>query len=295
MMLKNKKFFAVLAAVALVFGMVGCQQNDVSTGQADTEQTVSETQQAAETTAKQTEKVNKDTEKPEAETTETSAESEDNTEKTVTIAGQEISVDDTDVTILISDASEPVTDISELSKLKNLKSIYIGYTANGSADQKIDGLKALEGSETIEKIDMVMDLANEEDIRVLETMPNLKSLSLYSDYKDLEFNIPSLKNLYLYGRYDLSNIGNLTELENLTLIYNEGDSLSPIAKLKNLKKLKIEDCSFDDYSSILELENLENLWVDSYNVPNDMYNKVCEKFPDCEVYFASTSIEFVGW
>lgn len=291
-----KKFFAVLAAACLVFGMSGCQQNDVSTGQTDTEQTVSETQQTAETTAKQTEQTTEKATTSETETeAETSAESEDNTEKTVTVAGQEFSVYDTEVTVLLSDASVAVTDISELGKLKNLKSIYIGYTDSGSADQKIDGLKALEGSETIEKIDMVMDLANEEDIRVLETMPNLKSLSLYSDYKDLEFNIPSLKNLYLYGRYDLSNIGNLTELENLTLIYNEGDSLSPIAKLKKLKVLKIENCSFEDYWGILELEALEKLWLDSYNVPNDMNSKVREKFPNCEVYIASTTIEFVGW
>lgn len=37
-----KKFLAVLAAACLVLGMVGCQQNDVSTGQIDTEQTSQE-------------------------------------------------------------------------------------------------------------------------------------------------------------------------------------------------------------------------------------------------------------
>ena len=51
-----KKFLAVLAAVCLTLSMVGCQQNDdVSTGQTDTEQTVSETQQTTETTTEQTE------------------------------------------------------------------------------------------------------------------------------------------------------------------------------------------------------------------------------------------------
>lgn len=51
-----KKSLAVLAAVALVFGMAGCQQNDdVSTGQTDTEQTVQEAQQTTETTTEQTE------------------------------------------------------------------------------------------------------------------------------------------------------------------------------------------------------------------------------------------------
>lgn len=52
-----KKSLAVLAAACLVFGMAGCQQNDVSAGQAETEQTVSETVQTSETTAEQTEQV----------------------------------------------------------------------------------------------------------------------------------------------------------------------------------------------------------------------------------------------
>ena len=52
-----KKFLAVFAAVCLVCGLVGCQQNNVSTGQTDTEQTVSETVQTSETTAEQIEQV----------------------------------------------------------------------------------------------------------------------------------------------------------------------------------------------------------------------------------------------
>lgn len=55
--MRKKNFLAVLAAACLVFGLVGCQQNgDVSTGQADTEQTVSETQQIT-VAAEQTEQV----------------------------------------------------------------------------------------------------------------------------------------------------------------------------------------------------------------------------------------------
>lgn len=50
-----RKFFAVLAAACLTLSMVGCQQNDVSSGQADTEQTVQEAQQTTETTTEQTE------------------------------------------------------------------------------------------------------------------------------------------------------------------------------------------------------------------------------------------------
>ncbi|MCM1022706.1 MAG: hypothetical protein NC395_01445 [Prevotella sp.] len=223
--------------------------------------------------------------------TETSAEKEDNSAETVIIAGQEFSVDETIVSILITDDSEPVTDISELSKLKNLKSIDVNYITEGGYNRRIDGLKTFEGSEAIEEIDIKTGLADEEDIHILETMPNLKSISLYGNYTDFEFNIPSLETLYLCGTYDLSKIEHLTELKDLSLVFNNGYDLSPIAKLKNLKRLKIESCFFEDYSSILELENLEDLWISSYPMTEEMYNKICEKFPDCNITIVNDFID----
>ena len=51
--MRKKQFLSLLAAVALVCGLVGCQA-DVDTTQTDTEQAVQETQQTTETTAVQT-------------------------------------------------------------------------------------------------------------------------------------------------------------------------------------------------------------------------------------------------
>lgn len=271
-----RKFFAVLAAACLTLSMVGCQQNDVSSGQADTEQTVQEAQQTTETTTEQTEQTVEN-----VETSETPAESEDNAAETVIIAGQEFSVDETDVSITIYDDSEPVTDISVLAEFENLKSININYITDGGYNRKIDGFKAFEGNEKIEEFHSCVGFVNREDIHVLETLPNLKSLSLYGNYEDFEFNIPSLKELYLNGTYDLSRLESLTSLEHLDLEYNDSKDLSPIKNLPNLTVLMITECGFTDYSSILELENLEGLWISSYPMTEEMYNKICERFPDC--------------
>lgn len=282
----------LLAVFAVILGMTGCQ-SDVETVQSDTEQTTQETQQTTQetqqtTTEEQTESTFEDVE---ASETEASSESLDNAAETITIAGQEISVDETSVSILITDDSEPVTDISELSKLKNLKSILVNYITEGGYNRRIDGLKALEGSETIEEIDILTGFVDEEDIHIFKTMPNLKSLSLYRVYDDFEFNIPSLKSLYLLGTYDLSRIEHLTGLESLTLEYNNGDDLSPISKLKNLKSLGIIECFFEDYSSILELENLDSLWISSEPMTREMYDKICEKFPDCKITIINSFID----
>ncbi|MDE6596291.1 MAG: hypothetical protein K2K44_09830 [Oscillospiraceae bacterium] len=79
-----RKFLAVLAAVCLTLSMVGCQQNDVSSGQADTEQTVSETQQTTETTTQ--------TEQTTTQTEQTTAQSEQVSE-TTEVSGMETVLD----------------------------------------------------------------------------------------------------------------------------------------------------------------------------------------------------------
>lgn len=284
----KKKFLALLAAVALACGAVGCKA-DTDTGQVDTEQTVQETQQtAATTTIEQNEQTVENVESLE---TETFAESKDNVTETVIIAGQEFSVDATAVSIDIFDNSEPVTDISVLDEFVNLKSININYFTDGGYNRRVDGLKVFEGNENIESFSSRVGFLDDDDIYVFETMPNLKSLSLYSVYEDFGFDIPSLKELYLLGTYDLSKIEHLTELESLSLEYNNGKDLSPITKLKNLRYLYICECFFEDYSSILELENLENLWISSYPMTEEMYNKICEKFPNCKITIINDFID----
>lgn len=73
--MKKKRLLSLLAAVALVCGLVGCQA-DTDTGQADTEQTIQETQQTTETTAKQAEQLIDEIETTSAETTQSIAETQ---------------------------------------------------------------------------------------------------------------------------------------------------------------------------------------------------------------------------
>lgn len=280
-----KKIFAA-AMAAFVLALAGCEKAEEERIDNISEATASETVSESETEVTEASETAETT----AETTtETVTETESNVE-TVIIAGQEFPVDATDVVIYITNDFELTTDISEIGKLKNLESLSITNITDGGP-YAVDGFKELEGCETLESIYWAIGFANDDDIYVLETLPNLKSLWLYGTYKDFEFNIPSLKELYLNGTYDLSKIEHLTDLEDLYLEYNNGDDLSPIAKLKGLKGLKIEECYFEDYSSILELENLEALWISSRPMTEEMYNKICEKFPDCKITIINDFID----
>ena len=288
--MRKMRFLSLLAVAVLICGLVGCEA-DVDTGQIDIKQTVQETQQTTETMTERTEQVSEDIEKSE---TKTSAEKEDNLAETITIAGKEYSIDTTYVSIdiaeIVADEVTHTVDVSGLGKLKNLQGFSVCDRVDGG-DYTVSGLNVLENSKTITSVDLQAVLYDKNDIHIFETMPNLKTFWLYGTYEDFEFNIPSLEELYLLGMYDLSKIEHLTELKDLSLVYNNSNDLSPIAKLKNLKGLKIEECKFEDYSSILELENLESLWISSYPMSEEMYNKICEKFPDCNITIINDFID----
>ena len=174
-----KKFLAVLAAVCLTLSMVGCQQNnDVSIGQTDTEQTVSETQQTTETTTEQTEQTAENVETSE---TETSAESEDNAAETVIIAGQEFSVDDIAITIK---ATTDGVDISEITSIKKL--------------QNLELLNAEEGYSYVTGFDSISEMESLEELYI-------KGVHIKSHFENIQY-CQNLKKLYL----DLTPINDIS-------------------------------------------------------------------------------------
>lgn len=189
--------------------------------------------------------------------------------------------------------SDNVTDISPIKGFTNLKSLYIDRISDGGGHYTIDGLDVLTGNETVDDIFLGMYPENNEDWHVLETMPGLKSLSLYGDVPDdFEFNIPSLEYLSILGSPNFSKLENLVNLKSLSLDAS-GDytgksdgreELLCVARLKNLVYLELDRCFFKDYSGLLESESIEQLTIKSGEpMSEDMYNKLCEKFDECDI------------
>ena len=277
----KKRFLAVLA---VILGMTGCG-GDVETVQSDTEQTTQETQQTTQetqqtTTEEQTEPTFEDVETSE---TEASSESLDNAAETIIIAGQEFSVDEEGIVLYLSDI-ENTTDVSELCKLNNLKSLQFVRVTDGNTPY-ITGFSSLENCDTLESISIQVGFENDNDIYVLETMPNLKSLDIYGAgaYDFWDFKLDSVEDLSLIGTIDLSKIDHLTNLKSLYLEYNSNTDLTPIEKLTNLEGLSIWECDFTDYSSLLELKNLKELYICSVPMDENMYNKLVAELPNCKI------------
>ena len=277
----KKKFLYIIAVLIVSCGLCSCGTNKTVQTEATTAE-VQEQATAKEITAEITEEI-----------TETSAEatSEPETE-TVIIAGQEYQIDATSAEIILTNDSPLVTDISEIGKLKNLRSLTINNLSDGGP-YVVAGLNTLEGCETITEVYIMSGLADASDIHVLETFPNLKTLIVYgiNAYDDFSFDLPSIERLYTVGTFDLSRIEHLTELKELSLEYNTSTDLSPIAKLTSLEGLSITECDFTDYSDILELENLDGLFISSAPMTKEMYNKIAEKFPDCNITIINDFID----
>lgn len=87
-----------------------------------------------------------------------------------------------------------------------------------------------------------------DDLEIVQYMPNLKSL-------DLEGQQIS----------DISQLFN-TNIEQLRLCCNPISSLEGIQKMKNLKELAISSTNITDISPVYELENLESLWIDDTEI-----------------------------
>ncbi|MBD5138177.1 MAG: leucine-rich repeat domain-containing protein, partial [Ruminococcus sp.] len=231
-----KKFLAVLAAVCLTLSMVGCQQNDdVSTGQTDTEQTISETQQTTETTTEQTEQT---VENAETSETETSAESEANIAETVIIAGQEFSVGDAAVTI---EATIDGVDISEITFIKNL--------------QILELLNVEEGYSYVTGFNSISEMENLEELYI-------KGVHIKSDFENIQY-CQKLKKLYLdlTPIYDISCIENLTYLEEIYICNASITDITPLSSLKHLKKVSIIETNISDLSPLECLDNLEYIYI----------------------------------
>lgn len=210
----KKRFWAVLA---VVLGMTGCKA-DADTNQADIEQAALEITETTTTV------------------TETSAESSDSAAETVTIAGQEFSVDVTELFLW----DMPVTD-EDMQKLLNFKRL-----KNLSVDLLADGCEI-------------------NDMNVLPQIKTLETLCINGTYSDLGFlnGMTGLKSLSLmhFNCDKLEKLPNNTALTEINLDECSIDGLDWITDFPSLKKVSFNHVDVTNLDPIGELKDLEILSV----------------------------------
>ena len=261
-----KKLYAIITAALL---LCGCTENDNPVTETAVGGSEVVTEKTVITTA--------------VENTSMSETTTEEIVETVTIAGQEFPIDTESVTLYISDI-ENITDVSGLGKLYNLRYLDLVRFTDGNTPY-ITGFNALENCDTITDISIQVGFENYEEIYILETLPNLTSLSIAGAdaYDFWNFNLNTIEHLSLVGTTDLTKIEHLTNLKSLYIEYSSSTDLTPIEKLENLESLQIWESRFADYSSILELENLKELYICSTPMTREMYDNLVENLPDCKI------------
>lgn len=177
--------------------------------------------------------------------------------------------------------SKPISDISILSKFKNLKILKLEYN-------EIKDLSPLKDLVNLTKLDLnnnqiedISPLKNLKNLKVLFLSQNrIKNISALSGLTKLTSltisnnkieNIEPIKELLKLNYLilinnkitDISALANLTMLENLELDNNNIVDISPVKNLKKLKILTFENNQVSDISMLSGLINMYNLTADN--------------------------------
>jgi serine/threonine protein kinase len=179
--------------------------------------------------------------------------------QTITIAGETISVDVTELDLI----GKNLDDISVLAELTNLESLDISFNydiSDISALSELTNLKSLDISYT--------DIS---DISALAGLTNLEKLSCnFTEVSDIQA---------------LKNLTNLTSLE---IYYNNISDISALAGLTNLTNLDVDSNNISDISVLAGLTMLDYLNLNNNPLTQNQVDELQDALPYC--YIAATGL-----
>jgi len=145
-----------------------------------------------------------------------------------------------------------LTDISPLTKLTKLKSLYIRSCPNIKSLNPISSLTNLKTFILSNKD--INDNENKTiDFNEIGQIHSLKELSIFGNKKtEKAINIHALKTLVNLERLVISDAGNL--------------DISSLPVLQNLKELTIDDCTIDDLTPLANFPNLSKIDLGSCRI-----------------------------
>jgi hypothetical protein len=159
--------------------------------------------------------------------------------------------------------SKKVTDISPLSALVNLRSLYINVDSTCTNASELLPLVNLES--------LGFRPASSETIKNISRLTWLKSLYLSLDYEGLDISpVQNLKNLedltirgpiHKYIEFDISWISQLVNLQELEFKYLNITDISPLLKLPNLKKIDVQYSVISDENIALLKKTGATVWT----------------------------------
>ena len=262
-----KRILSLFAAFAVMLSLSACQPNDTGQALPLSETVVSETASKVEIETQTTETAvaenydeNQEFQSQQIYTTNKENPAETNIE-TVSIDGQTFSVNETSITINISQNG---TDISDIILLENLQCLELRNSE--------DGYSFVTGFEIIAEMQQLEELY-------------INGIYIQSGWENVQY-CKSLKKIYmdLTSIEDISFFEYLTDLEEIYMCNVNVFDISSLSSLKSLKRVSIIETNVSDLTPLVHLNNPEYLYVScNANVDKEQIVQLTEKFPDCKI------------
>ena len=262
-----KRILSLFAAFAVMLSLSACRANDTGQTLPLSETVVSETASKVEIETQTTETAvaenydeNQEFQSQQIYTTNKENPAETNIE-TVSIDGQTFSVNETSITINISQNG---TDISDIILLENLQCLELRNSE--------DGYSFVTGFEIIAEMQQLEELY-------------INGIYIQSGWENVQY-CKSLKKIYmdLTSIEDISFFENLTDLEEIYMCNINVFDISSLSSLKSLKRVSIIETNVSDLTPLVHLNNPEYFYVScNANVDKEQIVQLTEKFPDCKI------------
>lgn len=262
-----KRILSPFAAFAVLVSLSACRADDTEQALPLSETVVSETASKVEIETQTTETAvaenydeNQEFQSQQIYTTNKENPAETNIE-TVSIDGQTFSVNETSITINISQNG---TDISDIILLENLQCLELRNSE--------DGYSFVTGFEIIAEMQQLEELY-------------INGIYIQSGWENVQY-CKSLKKIYmdLTSIEDISFFENLTDLEEIYMCNVNVFDISSLSSLKSLKRVSIIETNVSDLTPLVHLNNPEYLYVScNANVDKEQIVQLTEKFPDCKI------------
>ncbi len=157
-----------------------------------------------------------------------------------------------------------LNDISPISKLKDLKTVYL-------MSNEIYDLTPLTSLQKLTRLSLHSNKIT--DISALVKLTNLEYLDLSeNDIRDIDTlkGLVNIKHLFLKG-CNITNINalnNMVNLESVSLESNNISDLSPLTYLRNIRELGLTDNYITDFSPLENITSLKMLNISGNNINN---------------------------
>ena len=260
----KRKYLSLLAAFAVLVSLSACRADDTGQTPPLSETVVSEKveieTQTAETAVAENYDENQEFQSQQIYTTNKENPAETNIE-TVIIDGQTFSVNETSITINISQNG---TDISDIILLENLQCLELRNSE--------DGYSFVTGFEVIAEMQQLEELY-------------INGIYIQSGWENVQY-CKSLRKIYmdLTSIDDISFFENLTDLEEIYMCNVNVFDISSLSSLKSLKRVSIIETNVSDLTPLVHLNNPEYLYVScNANVDKEQIVQLTEKFPACKI------------